>query len=394
MASGGGYHISSTPCESDLVGVFYPSLPNKGALNSTTVPSFQLSGPFHYGLTNVNDHYSKVDEPWQPTVVLPLLDEAELLTSSTVFDQPGTTTYNVGNAVPQSENFTYDVCNAVPQYGNSTYDGGNALLQSGNNIYGVDNAVAQPGNTTFDVGNAVPQFGITIYNVGNAVPRFRNTTYDVGNAVPQFGNTTYDVGNAVAQPGNTTYHVDNAVPQFGITTYDVSNAVAQFKNTTYDVGNAVPQSGNTIYDVGNVVSLSYMPLLSQSTFLGLSIDATDEVSIAPPPHHSTAVNEKLHHNSTSSEGLHGPIQNTEQPNTCQKCTQSFPSIAKLERHAKQYKHDAFKCKCGNPYARLDNLKRHWDQTPKFPCPHCSKYTGAKAFIREDHLTQHLHTEKG
>lgn len=282
-------------------------------------------------------------------MVLPLLEEAELLTSSTVFDQPGYTTYNVGNAVPQSQNFTYDVGNAVPQYGNSTYDGGNALLQSGNNIYGVGNAVAQPGNTTYHVGNAVPQSGNTIYTVGNAVPQFGITTYDVGNAVPQSG------------------------------------------NTTYDVGNAVPQSGNTIYDVGNVVSQSYMPLLSQSTFLGLPIDATDEVSIAPPPHHPTAVNEKLHHDSTSSEDFHGPIQNTEQPNTCQKCTQSFPSIAKLERHAKQYKHEAFKCKCGNPYARLDNLKRHWDQTPKFSCPHCSKYTGAKAFVRKDHLTQHLHT---
>lgn len=189
--------------------------------------------------------------------------------------------------------------------------------------------------------------------------------------VDQFGITIYDVGNAVPQPGKTIY--------------DVGNAALQSENTIYDVGNAVPQSGNTIDDVGNAVPRSYMSLLSQSTFLGLPIDATAEVSIAP--HHPTSANEILHNNSL---GLHGPIQHTE-PNTCQKCRQSFPSTAELERHAKSLYHGAFGCKCGKHYARLDTLKRHWNQTPKFPCPHCNKYTGINAFAREDHLTQHLQT---
>lgn len=279
------------------------------APNNTTWPPFQVTGPFHYGqfqtFTNVNDHYSNIYEPWQPTPVFPLLEEAELLTSSTGLDHSGNTTYVVGNALPQR----------------------------GDTIYEVGNAFSQPGNTIFDVGNAVPQF--------------ENTSYGVGNAVPLTG------------------------------------------ITTNDAGNAVPHSGNTIYGVGNAVPQSYMPLLSQSIFLGLPIDATDEeFSIAPS--HPTSVNEILHHDRTSPLGLHGPIQHME-PNTCQECTQSFPSTAELERHAKRLYHDAFKCKCGKHYARLDNLKRHWDQTPKFPCPHCSKYTGVKAFIREDHLTQHLQT---
>lgn len=189
----------------------------------------------------------------------------------------------------------------------------------------------------------------------------------------------------VDQSGNTVYEVGNAVPQSGNNIYDVGNAVSQSGNTIYDVGNAAPQSGNTIYGVGNAVPQSYMPLLSQSTFLGLPIDATAEVSIAPP--HPTSVSEILH---DSSLDLHGPIQHTE-PNTCRGCRQSFPSTAELERHAKSLYHDAFECKCGKHYARLDNLKRHWNQTPRFPCPHCDKYTGINAFAREDHLTQHLQT---
>ena len=360
---------------------------------TTTAPLFQVIGPFQYGqfqtFTNVNDHYSNICEPWQPTPLLPLLEEAELLTSSTGLGQSGNTTCVVGNALPQLGNSIFELGNAIPQSENAIYGVGNALPQAGKNIYGVGNALLQSGNNIYGVGNAVLQPGNTIYGVGNAVPQFENTTYGVGNAVPHSGSTTYGVGNAVPLTGSTTYGVGNAVPQSGNTTYDVGNAVPQSGNTTYDVGNAVPQPGNTIYGMGNAVPQSHMPFLSQSTFVGLPTDATDEeVSIAPP--HPTSVNEILPHDSTSPLGLHGPIQHTE-PNTCQECTQSFPSTAELERHAKRLYHDAFKCKCGNHYARLDNLKRHWDQSPKFPCPHCTKYTGVKAFPREDHLTQHLQT---
>lgn len=130
---------------------------------------------------------------------------------------------------------------------------------------------------------------------------------------------------------------------------------------------------------------SYVPLLSPSTSAGMAIDATAEVpTVRPRP---SSMSER---SNESLPDLHGPIQSS-QPNNCQECTQSFPSSAELERHAKFLHHAAFKCTCGKAYARLDNLKRHWNQTPKFPCPHCTRYTGANAFPREDHLTQHLRT---
>ncbi len=150
----------------------------------------------------------------------------------------------------------------------------------------------------------------------------------------------------------------------------------------------VDQSGNTFfssYDVGNAVTQSYVPLLSHITPLELPIDTTAEVFAATQ--RATFIGET---SNESPHDLHGPIQ-TAEPNICQECTQSFPSITELERHAKLLHHNAFKCKCGKTYARLDILKRHCDQTPRFPCPHCNRYTGANAFAREDHLTQHLRT---
>ena len=135
----------------------------------------------------------------------------------------------------------------------------------------------------------------------------------------------------------------------------------------------------------DTVSQYNVPLLSDSTPLEFPIDATAEVFVAT--HHPTFIGER------SNEGLHnlhGLLQTLE-PNLCQVCFQSFPSNAELERHAQSLQHKAFGCKCGKTYARLDILKRHCDSTPKFPCPHCNRYTGANAFRREDHLTQHLRT---
>lgn len=150
----------------------------------------------------------------------------------------------------------------------------------------------------------------------------------------------------------------------------------------------VDQSGNTFfstYDVGNAVPQSCVPFLSYTTPLGLPIDATAEIFIAT--HRPAFIGER---SNESPHDLHGPIQ-TSKPNMCQGCTKSFHSTAKLERHAKSLHHNAFKCKCDKTYACLDILKRHCDQTPKFPCPHCNRYTGANAFAREDDLTQHLRT---
>ena len=147
------------------------------------------------------------------------------------------------------------------------------------------------------------------------------------------------------------------------------------------------QSGNTFfptYRIGNTVLQSHVPLLSESTSLELPIDATAEVFDLT--HHLTFIGERS--NEESLYDLHGPLRTLE-PNLCQVCIPSFPSNAELERHAQSLQHKPFTCKCGNRYARLGILKRHCDQTPKFPCPHCNRYTGANAFPREDHLTQHL-----
>lgn len=128
-----------------------------------------------------------------------------------------------------------------------------------------------------------------------------------------------------------------------------------------------------------------MPFLSQSTSVGMVIHQTAEASTAPP--RPSCMSER---SNEKAPNLHGPIQSPE-PNTCQECTQSFFSSVELERHAKSVHHAAFKCRCDKPYARLDNLKRHENQIPRFPCPHCTRYTGVNSFAHEDDLTQHLQT---
>lgn len=134
-------------------------------------------------------------------------------------------------------------------------------------------------------------------------------------------------------------------------------------------------------DACTPVATPYVPLLSQFTPAGMAIDPTAKVSTAPP--HPSFMSER---SNERVRNLHGAIQSSE-PNTCQEFSLSFSS--ELERHAKSVHHAAFKCTCGKSYLRLDNLERHWNQTPKFPCPHCTRYTGINAFAREDHLTQHL-----
>lgn len=115
----------------------------------------------------------------------------------------------------------------------------------------------------------------------------------------------------------------------------------------------------------------------------MAIDPTAKVSTAPP--HPSFMSER---SNERAHKLHGAIQSSE-PNTCQECSQSFSSSAELEGHAKSVHHAAFKCTCGKSYARLDNPSGTGTKPPKFPCPHCTRYTGANAFAREDHLAQHL-----
>lgn len=64
------------------------------------------------------------------------------------------------------------------------------------------------------------------------------------------------------------------------------------------------------------------------------------------------------------------------------------------------------CLCGKSYSRLDSLNRHirtvtktqssgidtassLTATNKYPCNLCNKHSGNSAFVRRDHLRQHL-----
>ncbi|KAF4614363.1 hypothetical protein G7Y89_g15374 [Cudoniella acicularis] len=78
--------------------------------------------------------------------------------------------------------------------------------------------------------------------------------------------------------------------------------------------------------------------------------------------------------------------------TCHECKASLQTKAALDAHAKAAQHSPYSCKCGKLFSREDVLDRHIhssQRTKTYPCPHCKKYRGAKAFSRRDHLTQHV-----
>jgi hypothetical protein len=91
--------------------------------------------------------------------------------------------------------------------------------------------------------------------------------------------------------------------------------------------------------------------------------------------------------------LHCQIK-TDGEYACNACSLRFPHNSALDNHAKQTLHAPFACICGGTFSRIDVLNRHletYSPRPKasYPCPHCSKFSGMKAFTRRDHLTQHL-----
>jgi hypothetical protein len=91
--------------------------------------------------------------------------------------------------------------------------------------------------------------------------------------------------------------------------------------------------------------------------------------------------------------LHYQIK-TDGEYACNACSLRFPHNSALDNHAKQTLHAPFACICSVTFSRIDVLNRHletYSPSPKafYPCPHCSKYSGMKAFTRRDHLTQHL-----
>lgn len=89
--------------------------------------------------------------------------------------------------------------------------------------------------------------------------------------------------------------------------------------------------------------------------------------------------------------LHGIVQGGNRTN-CQQCNLHFSSRAVLEDHARETQHAPYRCRCGKPYSRLDVLHRHIrisQSGASYPCPHCKRHRGSRAFSRRDHLTQHL-----
>jgi hypothetical protein len=77
---------------------------------------------------------------------------------------------------------------------------------------------------------------------------------------------------------------------------------------------------------------------------------------------------------------------------CQQCNLHFPSRALLASHARETQHAPYRCQCGTTFSRLDVLRRHiqsFQPEISYPCLHCKKHRGPRAFRRLDHLTQHL-----
>jgi hypothetical protein len=89
--------------------------------------------------------------------------------------------------------------------------------------------------------------------------------------------------------------------------------------------------------------------------------------------------------------MHG-ISQTQSRIYCQECNFQFPNRSLLDKHAKETQHAPYRCKCGKGFSRLDVIGRHIQSslaTNSYPCPYCKKHRGSRAFVRRDHLTQHL-----
>ncbi|KAH8674476.1 hypothetical protein BGZ60DRAFT_273093 [Tricladium varicosporioides] len=95
---------------------------------------------------------------------------------------------------------------------------------------------------------------------------------------------------------------------------------------------------------------------------------------------------------TFSEDIGSHARLEKDSTACIQCKESFDTKGALDTHAKYSQHSPYSCTCGKVFSRCDILDRHIHSiqpTRTYPCPHCKKYQGTKAFSRRDHLTQHI-----
>lgn len=135
-------------------------------------------------------------------------------------------------------------------------------------------------------------------------------------------------------------------------------------------------------------SFSVLPRVSKSSEVGeiaSGLDLPLQQQLLDPAETTTAPSQgKL--------PSHEPIQSTK-PNQCLQCGECFDTMTQLNRHRKDSKHAAIKCKCGTTFGRHAELVRHLgpyqSTTPRFPCSFCTRYRGKDGFRRKDKLMQHM-----
>lgn len=79
---------------------------------------------------------------------------------------------------------------------------------------------------------------------------------------------------------------------------------------------------------------------------------------------------------------------------CTTCSERFPALHVLERHARDSGHKPFICSkpdCGKVYSRQDTYIRHiaTHKQSSHVCHHCTTDAVTKAFVRKDHWLQHM-----
>lgn len=81
---------------------------------------------------------------------------------------------------------------------------------------------------------------------------------------------------------------------------------------------------------------------------------------------------------------------------CTECGTGKTTLASLNEHAVKNGHSPYNCSyegCLLRFSRSDSVERHrathLKVQKRYPCTHCGKFQGDKAFKQLDHLTQHL-----